>query len=62
MHKIRIGDIFVDARPPHRRWQVAMKSNDVFELKCLERPNVSRFHSADKLLDTLLYWREAEKR
>lgn len=55
MKEIHLNSIYRDMRPPHRRWRVVKRDNDVVMLASVENPNRSRFHEIDKVLNPLLY-------
>jgi len=61
VNDIRPGKVFRDARPPRNRWRVVGQSNGVAKLVSLERPNIMRFQSSERLLDPHLYRPEEEQ-
>lgn len=55
MQKIKIGDVFREVPAPRRRWRVVAEREGTYELGCVEKPSVSRFAQAEKLLNGLSY-------
>ncbi|MFC4351995.1 hypothetical protein ACFOW6_10615 [Fodinicurvata halophila] len=50
-HQILIGQVFMDAKPPHRKWRVVDRRDANFVLERLDKPNVRRFPDEPTLLD-----------
>jgi len=55
--QIRMGQIYVDAKPPRREWRVVKQTEDRFVLQRVDRPGVSRIPAAETLLDGRRYQR-----
>jgi hypothetical protein len=55
---VRIGQIYVDARPPRREWRVEKLHDGTIMLVRVDKPSVSRFVDATALCDTDRYVRK----
>jgi hypothetical protein len=56
---VRVGQIFRDAKPPHRAWRVTENREGLCRIERLDRPNIVRYPHCTALLDSNRYAGEA---
>jgi hypothetical protein len=58
---IDIGDEFRERRHPRRLWRVVDRTEERYQIVCVEEPNLVRFPGADALLDERRYERRQDR-
>jgi hypothetical protein len=53
--RVRLGQVFRDAKPPQRVWRVTERRDEHCRLERIDKPNIVRYPSLTALLDTNRY-------